>query len=225
MATNKSIKEEAPQSVAEAINKSEQFLEKHKYHLVYAVVAVIVLVAAGFAYQRFVRMPKQQEAMGQMFKAEQYFRADSFALALNGDGNALGFLQVMDEYGKAAGKAAPFYAGVCELQLGEYEAAINHLKQYGGKDPIIAARALCCVGDAYVGLENLREALNYYLKAAHHSDNLYAAGYYKKAGIVCEELGDKAQALAHYTTIKDKYPRSLEAADIDKFISRLDLTK
>ena len=49
------------------------------------------------------RKPLIQEALAQSFTAEQHFRADSFALALNGDGNALGFKQIIDEYGNNAG--------------------------------------------------------------------------------------------------------------------------
>ena len=75
-----------------------------------------------------------QEAMAQTFLAEQYFRADSFALALNGDGNAYGFKKIIDEYGTLAGEAVYFYAGICELQLGQYKNAIDYLKKYDGDD-------------------------------------------------------------------------------------------
>ena len=51
---------------------------------------------------------------------------------------------------------------------------------------------------------------------------MFAAGYLLKAGVVCEELGDNAKALACYKKIKDKYPQSMEGYDIDKYISRIE---
>ena len=54
-------------------------------------IEVLVVAGAIYAYHNFVTLPAQQEAMGQTFTAEQYFRNGDFEKALNGDGNALGF--------------------------------------------------------------------------------------------------------------------------------------
>ena len=156
-----------------------------------------------------------------MAAAEQNFRAADYELALNGDGNTLGFVQIIDEYGKKAGKSVYFYAGVCELQLGEWEQAIKYLQAYNGKDAILAARATACIGDAYVGLEDYKKALGFFEKAAE-VDNMYAAGYLLKAGAVAEVLGDNAKALSFYKKIKDQYPQSMEAYDVDKYIGRIE---
>ena len=78
------------------------------------------------------------------------------------------------------------------------------------------------MGDAYVGLEDYKSALAAYEKAAATADNLFAAGYLLKAGQVAEELGDKDKALACYKKIKDQYPESAEASDIDKYITRIE---
>ena len=157
-----------------------------------------------------------------MAYAEQNFRAADYEVALNGDGNVLGFAQIIDEYGKKAGKAVYFYAGVCELQLGNFESAIKYLESYNGKDAILAARATACIGDAYVGLEDYKKALGYFEKAAATIDNMFAAGYLLKAGVVAEKLGENAKALSFYEKIKDQYPQSMEAYDIDKYIGRIE---
>ena len=136
-----------------------------------------------------------------------------------------GFAQVLDEYGNKAGKSMNLYAGICALQLQDYEAAVDYLKKYKGKDPILAARAQACLGDAYVGLQRYDEAVSQFEKAAAVSDNLYAAGYLLKAAVTSEELGNKDKALALYETIKDKYPQSMEAYDIDKYINRIKIAE
>ena len=150
------------------------------------------------------------------------FRNMEYELALNGDGNVLGFAQIIDEYGAKGGKSVYFYAGVCELQLGNYESAVSYLKKYNGKDRILAGRALSCLGDAYVGLADYAQAVECFVKAAKVSDDLFSAGYLLKAGVTCEELGDNAKALSYYRQIKDDYPNSMEAYDIDKYISRIE---
>jgi tetratricopeptide (TPR) repeat protein len=156
-----------------------------------------------------------------MAYAEESFRNGDYEIALNGDGNVLGFVQVLENYGTKAGKSVNFYAGVCELQLGNWESAIKYLEAYNGKDKILAARAKACIGDAYVGLEDYSKALGYFEQAAAEVDNMFAAGYLLKAGVVAEKLGENAKALSYYEQIKDQYPQSMEAYDIDKYIGRI----
>ena len=218
----KEIKNENAEAVVEAVSKTEQFFEKNGKLLTIICVAVVVACAAVFCWHKFVHQPKVAEAQGQMALAEDNFRAADYELALNGDGNVLGFVQILDEYGTKAGKAINFYAGVCELQLGNWESAIKYLEAYNGKDQILAARAKACLGDAYVGLEDYKKALGYFEKAAAAADNMYAAGYLLKAGVVAEELGDDAKALSFYKKIKDQYPQSIEAYDVDKYIGRIE---
>ena len=217
----KEIKNENAEAVVEAVSKTEKFFQDNGKLISIICAAFVVACALVFCWFKFAYQPKVNEAQGQMAAAEQNFRAGDFELALNGDGNALGFVQIIDEYGKKAGKAVYFYAGVCELQLGEWEQAIKYLESYKGKDTILAARATACIGDAYVGLEDYKKALGYFEKAAQ-ADNMYAAGYLLKAAAVAEALGENDKALSFYKKIQDQYPQSLEAYDVDKYIGRME---
>lgn len=218
----KEIKNENVEAVVEAVSKTEQFFNKNG-KLIGGIAAGIVVVAAiVFCWYKFAYQPALQEAQGQMAYAEENFRGGDYELALNGDGNTLGFVQIIDEYGTKAGKAVYFYAGVCELQLGNFESAIKYLEAYKGSDAILEARATACIGDAYVGLEDYGKALNYFEKAAKAADNMFAAGYLLKAGAVAEKLGENAKALSFYQTIKDQYPQSMEGYEIDKYIGRIE---
>ncbi|MEF9930812.1 MAG: tetratricopeptide repeat protein [Bacteroidales bacterium] len=210
--------------VEEALSRTEKFFETYKKPMLYTALAIIIIAAGVFAYHNFVTLPKQQEAMSQTFSAEQYFRADDFDKALNGDGNTLGFKQIIQNYGSNAGEAVYFYAGVCELHLANYSEALKYLKEYSGKDAIISARAIACIGDAYAGLKDLKAATEHYEKAANSADNIFAAGYLLKAGIMYEELGQPQEALKMYEIIKNKYPQSPEGYEINKYISRIQVT-
>ena len=218
----KEIKNENAEAVVEAVSKTEKFFNENG-KLLGGILAAFIVVAAGvFCWYKFAYQPAVEEAQGQMAIAEDNFRSADYELALNGDGNVLGFAQIIDEYGAKAGKAVYFYAGVCELQLGNWESAIKYLQAYNGKDAILAARAQACIGDAYVGLEDYSKALGYFEKAAATIDNMFAAGYLLKAGVVAEKLGENAKALSFYEKIKDQYPQSMEAYDIDKYIGRIE---
>ena len=218
----KEIKNENAEAIVEAVSKTEKFFNENGKLLGGIVMGIVVVAVAVFCWFRFAYQPSVEEAQGQMALAEENFRNGDFELALNGDGNELGFVQILDEYGTKAGMAIYFYAGVCELQLGNWESAISYLSSYKGKDGILSARAKACIGDAYIGLENYSKALEYFEAAAETIDNIYAAGYLLKAGVTAEKLGENAKALSFYKKIKDQYPQSREGYNIDKYIGRLE---
>lgn len=219
MATKES--KEKTEAVVEAVSKTDLFFKENK-NLIIGVAVAAVLVAFGiFAFQKWYYQPKAREAQQQLYPAEMAFKAESWETALNGDGNNLGIAQVIEDYGKATPAAAWFEAGICELQLGNYESAIDYLKNYKSKDAILKARSISCMGDAYVGLEDYAKALDCFVKAAGVIDNIYAAAYLLKAGVTAEQLGKNEEALKYYKTIKEQYPQSMEGYDIDKYISRL----
>lgn len=222
MATKKIDKQALQkEKIEETVSKTEQFYNENK-KTIWTCILVAAIIALGvLAYHQFYFKPKTAEAQEQTYPAEAAFRNGDFEVALNGDGNNLGFIDIIDEYGTKAGKAVYFYAGLCELQLKDYEQAVNYLKKYKGKDAIQSARALSALGDAYAGLQQYEDAVAQYEKAAAVSDNVFAAEYLLKAAVACEELGNKDKALTLYETIKDKYPQSIEGYDIDKYINRI----
>ncbi len=222
---NTNSKVEKVESVGEAVSKTELFFKKYGKALSYTGIALVAVAAAIVLVIQFYAKPLKDEAIAQTFVAEQYFRANDYEKALNGDGNALGFSQIIDEYGSKGGKAVYLYAGICELQLGNAEKGLAYLSKYNGKEPILKGRALACMGDAYSMMEDYRNAVRYYVEASEVEDNIFAASYLLKAGIVSEEMGDKAKALEFYRTIKDRYPQTFEGYEIDKYISRIEIAE
>ena len=169
---SKEIEAARQETIEASVSKTEQFYNENKKLIWSVFAAVVVLGLCVVGYVKFIYEPKCAEAQEQMYPAEAAFQSSEWELALNGDGNSLGFAEVARQYGSKAGKSVWMYAGVCELQLGNYESAIAYLKKYNGKDSILAARALACIGDAYVGLEDYSNAVSYFLKAADRADNI-----------------------------------------------------
>ena len=217
----KTVEETRAEKVEAKVSGVEKFYESNKKKIWTGVAAVLVVILAVLAYVKFVYQPKVAEAQAAAYPAEIAFQSGDYELALKGDGNNLGFEDVIAQYGAKGGKAVYMYAGVCCLETGAFEEALEYLGKYSGKEPVLAARATACKGDALVGLEEYAKAASTFEKAAASADNVFAAGYLFKAGLCYEKLGEPAKALALYKKIADKYPQSLEAYDIDKYIARV----
>ncbi len=218
----KTEEESRQQNVAEAVSKTEQFFKKNGNLIYGCVIAVLVIALGILAYNRFILQPKKAQATDQMVRAERWFDAGEYELALNGDDNDPGFEEIINQYGSKAGEAVYLYAGIAKLQTGAFEDAIAYLKKYNGSDPILKARAEACIGDAYVELQDYANAISWFTKAAKTTDNAYAAAYLLKAGIAAEASGDNAKALSFYKEIKDQWGNAPEAMEIDKYISRIE---
>jgi len=219
MEKNSQVQEE--QAVSQ-ISGFETFVKKYQKILSIGITAVLVIVFGALAINKWVVTPAQEEAKGQMFPAEYLLAQGDYETALNGDGNILGFAQIVDEYGSKAGEATYLYAGICAYKLADYEAAAGYFKKYSGKEPILKGKALAALGDSYANLEKYDEALAAYKKAAGVADNIYTATYLFKAAGVLEQMGKDAEALKFYKEIKDKYAQTPEAFEVAKYISRIE---
>ena len=224
MATKEKTKvEERQENTVEQLSRIEQFYEENKKWVWGVIIGILVIWLAALAYNRYIYQPKCAEAQEQAFPAEASFAEGEYELALNGDGNVLGFAQIIDDYGTKAGKAMYLYAGICELQLGNNEEAIKYLAKYNGKEPILKARARSCQADAYVGLDEYGKAVSLYKKALAVNDkNEFNSTILFKEGLALKALGKKAEALACYKAIQADYPQSIEAYDIDRYIAEVE---
>ncbi|MEI8201791.1 MAG: tetratricopeptide repeat protein [Bacteroidota bacterium] len=215
-------KEEKIFAVDEALSKSEHFIEKNQKIIMIVIGAIVVIVLGYIGYKKLYIGPKEKEAQGQMFMAQKYFEMDSLNLALNGDGNYLGFLSIIDDYGiTKSGNLSHYYAGICYLKKGEFENAIEQLKKFDSDDEFLTSLSYGGIGDAYTELGDNDNALKYYLKAAQNKENDFtSAQFYLKAGFIYEDMKQFDKAIEQYEKIKKDFFRSYEARDIDKYIER-----
>jgi len=220
----KSKKEDNPagmKNVEETLSKTEQFLEQNYKPLLIGLAAVVVLVGL-FWLAKLYLTKRNDEAQSQMYQAQKYLELDSINLALNGDGNYLGFLEIAKEYKfTRAGNLARYGAGICNLHLGNFQEAIDFLNKYSKKDKVIGSIALGATGDAYVELGNTAKAITKYLEAAEFGENSFNTPLFlMKAAELYELDGKYADALKIYEQIKAEYPTSTEGSSIDKYIAR-----
>jgi len=212
--------------VDQLLSRSEQFIEKNKKSLIYGIAIVAAIAGIILVYHYRYAIPMNERAEKAIFRGEQYFERDSFALALYG--NMLdfeGFEAMVSQYGRTkSGNLAKAYAGICHYKLGDPQTAMKHLKSFKANDTQISPVIIGLIGDCYVSTGKTKEGIGYFEKASSKAnDNIISPIYLKKAGIAYESLKQYKDAIRVYTAIKEKYNLSVEAQEIDKYIVRAEI--
>ena len=209
------------ENVQEALNTTSVWIEANQNKLTWAITAIVVVVLGVIALNTYVLKPKAAEASNENAKAVVYFTQGNYEVALNGnDAECIGFEAIANEYKcSQPGKLAALYAGICYYQLGDYAAAAEYLAKFSAKDLNIEPAAAQLLGDAYVQMEDYAKAAKAFNAAAKSGNELIAPMSLKKLGFVQMELGNNAAAKKAFETIKNDYPASAEAQDIEKYIA------
>ncbi|THU38051.1 tetratricopeptide repeat protein [Niastella caeni] len=206
------------------VDSARDFWGKNNKVITSVVVGLVVVIGGYFAYKTFFKAPAEAKAAEAIWKAEDYFRQDSFNLALNGDGVNIGFVKASSKFsGTKAGNLATFYAGASYIQLGDYNNAIKFLKDFSTDQEAVKLRATGLLGDAYAELGKKEEAIDYYKKAGTLSekDDVNSPEYLFRAAMLNQQLGKNKEAIELLHTIKDKYPQSQRAFEVDKYLGKL----
>lgn len=226
MATKHTETQDPEVVIESALNQTENFLHRNAKNLLVALAVVVVVVGGYFGYKYLYSQPRAVKASEMMFVAQQQFAIDSFEMALNGDGNNEGFLDVISKFGSTEqGNLAKHYAGVSYLKMGDMDKALEYLSSYsevkGAPGALINAQNFGLQGDINVQKGDYAKATKLFEKAVSASDNSFTAPYYlKKLGLVYQKLGDGTAAVAAFQRIADEFPSSMEARDIEKFIGQ-----
>lgn len=230
-AETKSTTAEVFNTLDTTASKSEEWIIKHQKNI-FIVLAVIVAVILGYmGYQKYVIEPKELEAADELAFPKKHFemamtnsiQSDSlFTLSLNGADGKYGFIDVAENFsGTKAGNLANYYAGIAYLKIKDYKNAITYLNEFETKDELLAPIAKGAIGDAFTDINQPKDALEYYEKAAEMRDNTFTTPFYLfKAANTAFDLMDYKKAEEYFTKIKVEYPNSSEAVNIDLYINK-----
>lgn len=219
--------------VNESLNKSEAFVSKNKKPIIIAVCAIVVVLLGWFLYSQYVAAPREDKASTELGKGQQYFMANQFDKALNGDGAGYaGFKKIADDYsGTDAANLAKLYAGICEANLGKWNEAVKDLESFDpAGDAIVSPLAIDALGNAYAHTNQLDKAVDMFKKAASMADGKSKDGYNNtvsprfllQAGEILESQNKKDEALKIYQDIKKNYANAyvVQTGQIDAYIER-----
>ena len=217
---------EQQEALGEAMNKTELFLQNNGRKVSYLLLAVLVVGLAIYGYRALVQQPRIAKAADLIAQAQERFEAETpdYALALEGDANGAGFLEVIDQYGSTpSGNLAKHYAGICFLKTGDLANAAAYLAKFspvkGIPGALINAQNYGLQGDVAVEQGNYAAALKFYDKAVAAADNnLTAPMYLRKAGLAARANGNAQQAAAYFQRVMDEYPASMDAREAEKYL-------
>ena len=197
--------------------------EGNKKTINMVVTIVLALIVGFFAYLKLYKEPRENKAANAISFAQNYFAQDSLDKALNGDGQHKGFLKVMKQYsGTKTANLCNYYAGVCYLKKGDAKNAIKYLKDFDAQGTLVEYAAYGAFRDDYMVCNNVKEGIEYYNKAAaKKEDNLLTPVYLYRAGMAYEMNKQPQKAIENYKRIRDEYPQSMFARDMDKALARL----
>ena len=212
-------------SHVESANNKEDFFLKFKKQIIIGVVAILLVVAGAILYNAYVAGPREDKASTAIAKGEQYFNAEQFDKALNGDGAGyVGFVKIASDYSSTdAGNLANLYAGLSYFNLGKYTEAVTYLEKFSTKgDAMVSPTATAALANAYAQTGNVDKAIST-LKKADDVNNSISPTFLLQAGKLLESQNKKDEALKLYQDIKKKYVNSslVQSSEIDKYIERV----
>ncbi len=222
---------EGKETIGEALGRNEAAIVKHRKAISIIVIAIMVVIVGVMCYNNYVAKPREAKASTALAKGQEYFAAQQYETALNGDSVKFkGFLAIASDYGGTrAGNLARLYAGLCYANMGKWEDAIRHIDSYSTSDDMLVSPAsVAALGNAYAHTKNYDKAVDCLKKAAKMADSKADGGinnslsptFLIQAGEILESQGKKDEALEVYRSVKKKYTASRAYNDIDKYIER-----
>jgi TolA-binding protein len=214
---------ENPEAIKEKLAGAESWLENNP-KILFGLLGLVVLVVGGYFGFTYYKNNQEVQAQKEMFQAVYYFEQDSLDLDLNGDGNNLGFIDIIGDFGVTdAANLSNYYAGVCFLKQGKFEVARMYLEDFGSNDLLVQARAYSLIGDTYMEENNFEDAAKFYNKAANYKPNKYfSPTYLMKEALAYEKLNENDKAKEVYDIIINTYWESSEFQNAKKFKARLE---
>lgn len=214
-------KEQPLVDITGTVSKAERYIEENKKSLGIIFGAIVLILLSYFGWKKYHIEPLDQEAQANMYFAESYFEKDSINKAIKGDGKHPGFESLVEDYGSTpTGNLCRAYLGLCYLQKGKFEDAIEQLEDFDAKDQYLGPVTTAAIGDCKMELGKTEEAIKYYIKAADMNKNEFSSPIIlMKAGRAYESLNNFADAVKVYEQIKADYPDTKEGKDIDKYIT------
>ena len=210
-------------NVQDTLSKTSDFFQANRNRIVLSFSVLLIVIGTAYAVFGIFLPNRQTEAQNMMYMAERYFENDSLTLAINGDGNFPGFLEIESDYSWTdAGRLARYYLGVAYLRQGNYDEAIRWLEKYSTDDVLLGSVAKGATGDAYLEKGEKEKAAKLYLSAADQFKNEFTSPIYlARAAELTEGMGELKEALKLYERLQQEYPLSTEGSGAEKYIARL----
>ncbi len=200
------------------------FFENNR-NLVFGILGgIVLLVIMGFGYGIF-KDHKEVQAQEALASAVRLYENGNWQGAIDGANGAAGLFDVANQYGSTkAGNLALYYTADAYYKLGEHESALKYFQQFDHGDDALGAGAYAGEAAILESMGKYAEAGAKYKQAALvHESDFTSGRYLHSAGRNYELAGDFDEARNAYQMIKNDFPESAEASDVDMMLARVSL--
>jgi|SRR6056297_285148 len=192
------------------------YYENNKATVIGSGIALFLVVGLVIGYF-FYSGQQEEEAQNLLGIAEEQLMQGNYETALYGNEQdfTLGFEQIANNYPYTnAGNLATYYAAVSDFELGNYESALERLRNFSVPDGIMGVAPLSLHAIIFSELDRYEEAGMKYTEAADWNVNPSTTPYnLMEAAIAFNEAGNTDRAIGIIDRVLEEYPNSRQAAE------------
>lgn len=200
------------------------FYEDNKNRILTIAAAVAIVVVALILYNNKMDQ-ENREATTQLSRVLPLYNQNKFEEAINGKPGTglMGLEAIVNEYGGTdQGEIAKIYLAHSYYFLENYEKSLDYYKDYSGGNPVFEASALAGQANYYEIKGNNEKAAELNYDAAQISENNPSnAQYLINAAKNYAELGNNERAREIYEKVKEEYPNTMQANEVDRYLALL----
>ncbi len=190
------------------------FYRENKGAIIGGVIAVLALVG-GITWYIMHSSAQESDSREAITFAEQQFLRGNFETALYGSEEELepGLVEITSRYGRTtAGNLAFYYAAVSYTELGNYESAIEMIKNFNVPDGVMGVAPISMHANILMQLERYDDAMRMYIRAAEWDENSSTTPYnLLMAAEAAYAAGNYNRAQEYAKRIKKDFPNSQQA--------------
>lgn len=202
----------------ESLSSFEQKVENNKKYIYWIAGGIVVLALIILGYVYGIHNPNMENAKAEIAKADMDLSLGKDSVALQE------YLAVAANYSNDPANRASLNAAIILYKEGKYEEAAANIKNFDAEGTIVGPASQSLLGDCYVNLDKLSDALSAYDKAISMSDNneLYTPLFMTKKAVIYREQKQFDKEAEIYQAIKDKFPTfsANYNVDVDKYLAR-----
>ncbi len=209
------------------IEYSSRFMYFYSQNKAAVIGGSVGLILAVLLIAGYLIYSSQQEQQAQVLLgvAEQALLMGDFELALYGDDDqfTLGFVQIARNFGRtSAGNLARYYAAISEFELGNYEDALDYIKDFSPPRGILGVAPISMHANILLELERYEDAARMFERAANWDINSSTTPYNLfEAAQAFIEAGNRQRAIENLNTIMNDYPNSQTAPQAQRLRGKL----
>lgn len=213
------------------ITKTIAFFNQYQKIIYGILIGLMVVILLILAFNKFYLQPKNDKGSAMIVKAIEYYSravqmgdTASYTLALEGDDENEGFLDIISGYKMTkVANSAKYFAGLCYLQIGEKEDALNYLLKFKKKENVYWYNCQALIGDIYDDEGDVDKAIKYYKKAVKGENPYFTPITLFKLAQMYERNEDWKAAFNTYQRINKDFFEQYQLMGVDRYMERAEI--